>query len=351
MSALPKKVQQKIDAANKLHQDTYGQLDGPELTGVVAEPKIEDASGAPQAAEETLQAVDTADKSVVQNESEEPSASVAQPPEDSTNAEKWEHKYKVLNGKYKAEVPRLQGQVRELSGQISQLQATLSSLEVAKSAEQADAEPAAALLKDDEITEYGAELIDVVKRAAREELAPEVTRLSSENAELKRQLSTFNEGNAKSARQTVYDALNDKVPTWEALNLDTGFLQWLGTLDAYTNRLRSDLLKEAFEANDAARVVVFFEGYLNENAAVSQQQGQTPAKRTAQVDMSTLAAPGKPRGGAAPGTQEGQQTWRQAEISAFYADVRRGKFKNDPKQKLKIEQSINAAVNSNRIVA
>jgi len=360
MSALPREVRRKIKAAEKLHEKAYGTQSAEGTPPAEVSPAPAEATPPveqPAAPEATIETVPPAVQPSIEETPPPASPEVGEtPPDGSTDAQKWEHKYNVLNGKYKAEVPRLQKNVKDLSGQVSQLQSVLSSLESVKPAEAAPPgtpEAATKLLKDEEIEDYGSDLIDVVKRAAREELAPEVNRLELENAELRRQMGTVVETSAVNARQGVYDTLDTQIPNWRELNSDQSYLAWLDTLDAYTNRMRRELLNEAFETNDAARVVAFFKGYLNENAVVSPATEETPAPapRQAQVDMASLAAPGKPRGGSAPGTQEGQQTWRQVEISAFYADVRRGKFKNDPKGKLKIEKSIMAAVNSNRIVA
>jgi hypothetical protein len=66
--------------------------------------------------------------------------------------------------------------------------------------------------------------------------------------------------------------------------------------------------------------------------------------------METLAAPGAPRA-AAPRAPEGKRMWRQKEISAFYRDVQKGKFRGKDSEKHRIEQDIVAAGQDGRITA
>jgi hypothetical protein len=349
MSALPKEVRKKIRQAEKAHATVYGTGETPAEEITPSETTTSEESTTEKVTKDA--ANESASESGTESKTEEvpgeKSSEVA-------SEDKWEHKYNVLNGKYRAEVPRLQTQVKELGNHVSSLQGLISTLEKAKPVE-AETSPLTAtrLLKDDEIVDYGEDMISVVKRAAREEIAPELDRLTAENVELKKMVGRVNETTETTARQAVYTTLDIEVPDWRKLNSDEGFIAWLDTLDAYTNKMRRDLLNEALEANDAARVIVFFEGYLKENATVSTPAEETPTEkpRKASVDMASLAAPGKPRSGGTASTQEGKQTWRQAEISAFYADVRKGAFKNNPEEKVKIEQSIMNAVKHNQIVA
>ncbi len=353
MSALPKAVRKKISAGEKAHAAMYNSGEKPDETAPpVEEPPVKIVEPPADAPPETPPEApaETPPGTPVEAPPAAATASGKEPATPAVDDEKWEHKYKVLNGKYVAEVPRLQKNIKDLGGQVTQLQSVLASIEKATPPETT---PAARLLKAEEIEDYGEDLISVVKRAAREEMSPEMTRLEEENTELRRQMNSTMETSATTARKSVYDTLNEQVPNWEAINTDAEFMIWLDTFDAYTNQQRRVLLNDAFESNDAARVIAFFKGYLKENATVSPPGAteQPPAARTPAVDMASLAAPGKPRGGGSPGTQEGKQTWRQVEIAAFYADVRRGKFKGDPKTKLQLEKSIMDAVSSNRIVA
>lgn len=267
----------------------------------------------------------------------------------------WEQKYKTLQGKYDAEVPRLNTEVKNLQAQLSSLHEVIASLKQPEP----DPKPAAPekpkLLKDEEISEYGADLIEVMRKAAREEFGGELEEVRAENARLKEQLGGVSNHAAETAQNIVYTTLDAQVPNWKELNGDQGFLAWLAENDIYAGSSRHLLLQQAFKEHDAARVVSFFKGYLNEHAAITPTGEETPTPATQEraptVDMSQIAAPGKPRVGGGVSTQDGKRIWRQAEIKAFYADVRRGKYSHDPKTKASLEADIIAAGPEGRIVA
>jgi hypothetical protein len=353
--ALPRKVQARIDEANRLYEAAYKKEEEPKVKPVADEPAKEPlstAEGEPQ--NPPVENENPQKDGGAQSEPAQTAQEDAVTGDEVDESQKWEHKYNVLNGKYKAEVPRLHRTVKELQEQISQLQTVIAGMNTTKAAPSAD-QPVPStssvrrMLKDQEIEEYGEDLIDVIKRAAMEAAMPEIDRLKAENAELQSKLGSVTETFTTNARQKVYDRLDNDIPNWRDINSDEGYLAWLDTLDAYTNRMRRELLNEAFESNDAARVVAFFKGYLNENATVSRAYAEAPTpEKKPKVDMSTLAAPGKSKGGTTPSTQE-PTVWRQSEIAAFYADVRRGKFKNDPQAKERYEASIMDAIKHKRV--
>ena len=97
-------------------------------------------------------------------ESQEPPApqpiidSPPPPQEDS-----WEHRFKVLQGKYNAEVPRFAHENKDLKGRLQSLEDQLEEMKNVK--------PPELLVRPEEIEQYGEGLIDVARRVAREELA------------------------------------------------------------------------------------------------------------------------------------------------------------------------------------
>lgn len=350
---LPKAVREKVKQAQELHDAAYKPPSEGEEPSKAQVPPTEPPADP--------------SKQFKEGENTPPAEpQIAEPPAEPSSGQQalgeggedtaWQHKYNVLNGKYKAEVPRLHKQVKDLSHQVAQLQSLLANMEQAPPAlatASAPAMPADPQIKDQDVEDYGEDLVDLMKRAAHDVVAPEVQRLAQENEQLKSRLGMVTESMSTSARQTVYDELNDKVGEWAVINTSEEFLSWLNTLDPYTGRMKKELLNEAFANNDAARVVAFFKGYLKENALVSTTSDTPPAngQNAPAVDMASLAAPGIARSGAGQGTQEGQETWRQSEISAFYNDVRKGVYKNDPETKARYERSIMDAMKNNRIVA
>ena len=316
---LPAAAQKQVDEANKLHSKIYDEKENetpPEGEGEpTPEPEV-----------------------VVEPEQLSPAAP---PPEAPPVEEDFKHKYDVLQGKYNAEMPRLQDQVRQLEG-------LLAGMQKEQPAPVPEPIEPKTLLTAEEVEDYGSDMIDVVKRAAMEAVSPELERLKNENAELRKGVGGVQNHVMASTRQRMLDSLATAVPTWNTVNTDPEFVGWLQQVDAYSGARRQELLLHAFEQNDTARVVAFFEGYLSENAAVSGGNG-TPAPRTAQVDLNTLVAPGKQREGTPRAQEDDTRRWSNAEISAFYRKVREGKFKSREKDRPKIEQSIIDAAREGRV--
>jgi hypothetical protein len=348
MSALPKAVRAQIEKANQLAQEYHKSLQPADGQPPAADPP----SGEPPATPPTA--------------SGEPPATPPAPPQ-----EGWEQKYKVLQGKYNAEVPRLQKKVQDQDEQLrsfqSQLTATqnlLASLsaqrEPAPAASQPATPPAATkLVKDEEVKEFGADLIDVIRRAAREEMSgllPEIDRRVAPVAQRVDQVAQAAQQVgarvARSDQQTVLALLDQTVPNWQEVNGDPGFLEWLAQVDPYAGRERGDLLQQAYKAHDGPRVVAFFSGYLKEHAAVTPPPAPKPAAAAPapQRTLEQMVAPGTPKTGAA-GTQDGsgKRVWSRKEIGMFYADVQAGRFKGTPEQRKAIEADIFAAQRENRI--
>lgn len=285
----------------------------------------------------------------------------------------WEHKYKVLQGKYNAEVPRLQRQLqeneqllRDMRQQLTNTQTMLASLGPGQSAASQNAappaQPAQRRVKDDEIKAFGPDLYDFIKRASLEAVLPEVERVSAPIAQRLSKAEQAAQGAAKTVNEEavrkLYAYLAQEVPDWEQMNEDQspgGFLAWLGQIDPYAGLPRDQLLAQAYEAHDGPRVVAFFKGFKNENAAVTPQP-QTPAPAPApEEQMMQLVAPGTPKAGPASGAPNdaGKRVWTRNDVQALYAKINEftKKAKPVPQELRALEADLIRAQSEGRIRA
>jgi hypothetical protein len=143
-------------------------------------------------------------------------------------------------------------------------------------------------------------------------------------------------------KQAIAEALTDSVPGWEAINTSQDFLAWLGNRDVFSGKVKRELLTEAFQDGDAARVVGFFKAFQEDSASAP-----APTARTPSVDAGTLVAPGTPRSGSPAEAPGGGRMWTQAEVSQFYADARRGRIPAE--RKAQIEKEIIRAAAEGRV--
>jgi hypothetical protein len=335
-----------IDASAVTASDEAGDESGTE-TGEVAE-SISDGTPNDTRFAESPDITDVTEETVT----EEPSAE-----EITDTGEDYAHKYKTLQGMYNSEKRR----AAELVGRIEGLESMLARLQEVRDTQAAAPEPVTEtdkpLVTEEEIEEYGSDLISVMKRAAREAVQDEFEALKAENQSLKAVIGGVGQKQEMSEREKFYSTLKSEVPSWEKLNDEPGFLQWLDDEDVYAGEPRKALLHRAYEQNDANRVARFFTGYMNENAAVqdatiqAQPQSTEKAAGKGKVSLESLAAPGIGNSGSADNTgQSSGQQWKESDIGAFYEASRQGAYKGREDEYRRTEQQIQAAMNEGRIL-
>jgi len=351
MSALPKAVQKQIEEANRLaEQLNKTRLDGQAPPPEGQAPPANDQGAPPPAA------------------SGEPAKPAETPPAAPAPSEGWEQKYKVLQGKYNAEVPRLQRTVHEQSTAIAELrqqltatQTMLASLGQRQGAAPAAAAPAPAgtgkLVKDEEVREYGEDLTDYIRRVAQDAVLPRVNEqiqpMKQQVEQVRSVAGQVMQRSAQTDQEKMFALLDAQVEGWQQQNEDGQFLEWLQLPDTYSGMKRMDLLKQAYERFDGPRVVAFFKGYRNEHAVVTPPAAAAaPAQAAPQRKLEDFVAPGTARVGAT-GAQDGagKRIWTQAEIKQFYDECSAGKYRTPSGQERKkqIEADIFAASREGRV--
>src|SRR5215472_3744169 len=111
----------------------------------------------------------------------------------------------------------------------------------------------ASYLTQEDVQNFGHELLDVATRAARHALGPELQELREENQDLQAQLNS-------AAKIAIDQYLDANVPSWWQINADEEFHRWLLLPDTFSGVIRDRLLKDAARAGDAPRVANFFRG-------------------------------------------------------------------------------------------
>lgn len=306
--AIPRKVKEAAEKAEALYQQVYAPPAEPTEPEQTPEPEPAPADppqdDQPQATEPPAQAPTQQDP----------------PAED-----KWEHKFKVIEGKYKAEVPRLAAQVRELSQRVEALSAENEELKSRPS------EPAQTLISPEDREKYGDDLLDVIKRAAKEEVGAK----EAEIALLKKQLESISSTTAKQSEVSFYDRLGQLVSDWPVINDDPTFHEWLDEYDELTGKRRQDLLSEAENSKDADRVARFFTKWKAQQESSKATTQQALASQTVPDSKPVVKPPA------------GKRFFSRAEIADFYARARRGEI--GQKELVAMEAEIHAASIEGRV--
>lgn len=310
--SLPRQVAEAEATANRLHEELLRRQQ-PEG----AKP----AAGAEQTAQvkEPEQTVDAPSNGLGASTDPQPDGSQDTPKGDDT----YEHRFKVLQGKYNSEVPRLSSENKELKATLKSVQEQLDELKVAKSAEP--------LVKQEEIDEYGEGLIDVARRIAQEELAKKDAAIKK----LEAKLDALEGMTTKTVEKDFFSSLKDKVDDWEKINAEKSFHKWLDESDELTGMRRQDLLSQAEQARDADRVAKFFKAF--KKTSTKQVADSTQALETQVAPSNTKASP----------TPPSKKLWMRSEIAEFYRRVRSGQVAD--KDVVAIEADIHAASIEGRV--
>ena len=231
----------------------------------------------------------------------------------------YEQRYRTLQGKYDSEMRALREIVATQQSTMDKLiERGPSSVAPAPAVEQSPTEFLKSLgVSEKELEDYG-ELLPIVARMAQNMIKPTAAKLEAELTRVRAAAGTVANAQVKSARESLFATLDQRIPNWRLVNEDENFLAWLDQVDIFSGSTRRQGLTKAFENLDSARVVAIFEAYVREDSVSRSTSGPT-------VDRETLIAPGVPRGGAAeaPGGATGRRIWSESEIKDFYSRVRR----------------------------
>lgn len=280
----------------------------------------------------------------------DPSQPQPDPPQPEPQPDNWEHRYLSMKGRFEQSqttIGSMQQQMQELGDELMRTQRLITQ---PQQRPQPQAQPQR-LLTDADTQTYGPELIDVIQRAAREAVAPDLQNVSQQVRQTSQRV-------AETAQGAVYNQLRSEVPDWQTINTSPRFKMWCGLPDLYSGQVRGQLLKAAFQAADAPRVIAFFKGFLDEEVATGQvvpvpqpQPGVQTPPRQAAVALDTLAAPGraKPATGNSNAGAADKPVFTRAQIASFYDAVRKGQYAGRAPEKATLEAAIFAAQNDGRV--
>lgn len=249
----------------------------------------------------------------------------------------WEQRYRVLQGKYDAEVPQLHRRVHGLEANLNEAVERLN-----KVSEQRTPEPPKATDPQD-VENFGADLVNFVGRIAGQAVANAMPQfqaktemLEAQIGQLVKQLEGTHQQVAQSSEQLFFSNLSKLVPTWEQINADQGFLTWLAEADPVYGVPRQQALIAAQRALDVNRVAAVFNAY-----AVPRQPAPAPDPLANQVSPKSSATPTP-----APVSKP---IIKQGDVTKFYDDLRRGVYRGNDAEAQRIEQIINTALAEGRV--
>lgn len=274
------------------------------------------------------------------------------PPQLSPEAELEIHRVRSEEGRKRAKIEQ---QLLAAADRMAMLENTVAELQRAQAAPPAPPPAPVQLVTEKERDEFGAEMLDVMGRRARETISPELAELRAMMGTLEQKVTGTQRATVQNAREGMLSKLSEQLPEWQQINVRPEFKAWLALPNPYADGSRHSALLRAFEQNDTGRVLNFFNGFISELAA--QDPADTPAPAPATLPappkpgLETLAAPGRARTSAQPNAPAEKQIITTADVNAFYAAVRQGMYRGREAEKEALEQELFAAQREGRVRA
>lgn len=326
--SIPKQVLDAAKKAEKAHKEAYEKntdepaLDtpktSPEETPVVeAEPPI---SEVPVVTQEGLP--DAPPVAPVETEPEpqptEPEAEPEPPKED------WEQKYKVLQGKYNAELNEMRNTLADMRMAYTEMfENNRRMREEMESLRSPTPEPPEPTYQDyfsvKEIQGYLDAGYDETQLNMMAKLAHRIAQ--KEASQYGDTISNVQQTMTQTREQRFWSTLDEKVPDWRTWNEDRGFMASLDApISPYINMTKRQAFNEAYQNRDGSTIAQFFSDYKEQiNAATAQPQHSAPATPKAQPHVQP------PRGPNAPPPKT-PKVYSAGEIQQIYRDAARGKY-------------------------
>ena len=307
--ALPQALQDANEKANELiRQQSEGQKSTPD-TGTTEDPKSQ--AQQPQ-----------------ENRTPEP------PQQQQSDSEQtWEHKYRVLQGKYNADTKKLNEQLQEAQkrSQDPSLQHRLQSLETENSQlkqqleQQQQASQSSGELKLNQtlVDEYGEDFARAIAEQSSAGSSDLINQLTQKISTLESKLNQTEQATNETAGNMRMRELNAELSKhnidFEQVNTDPMFHDWLSAIDDASGEQRNTLMNNAFQRGDINRTAYFFKAF---KAQEGSNFNNNPL--SSHVDV-TSRAPSDAAGD--------DNVWTKAQMDKLYADRRAGKLTDAEFQK------------------
>ncbi len=247
-----------------------------------------------------------------------------QPPEDAG----LQHKYDVLEGKYRAETKRLSDMLSDTMAEVSDLKSQITQLKKSKSTE---TEPEDETAEEDLKAQYPA-LYKGLLAIARKEARSMVKDTDSKVDDVIQQ-------GEKARRLDYYNQLAKIVPAWEKLNAHPVFIRWLKERDEFSGTTRDNLITAAFNRFDYETTAKFFNAFIKEKGIKTRQNIDADEENIA-PDTSGRGRPNRPAG---------TPTFTRAQVAKFYQDRAQGRFNGTDEDARKLESRIMQAVREGKV--
>ena len=285
--ALPEAIQRQVDEAEALEKELYGQE--------------QDSNAEPVTPVETAEVVETKEPELQTEVT--PAPEIKAKPGREDDVEYWKARANTLYGMNQQQAYELQqvkGQVQELSQEVMR----------SRTQEQAPTQTS----KDTDAETFGEDLVEAMDRRAeqmaKQLVAREVGQLQAYIQQLEGKLGVVDQHVADNVQDRFSNTLTKLVPDWESINVNQGFLNWLGEVDPVYGVPRQAALDSAAQNMDANRVASIFLEYNKLTGKQVQNQQREVVRKELERSVGPSTAP------ATTAPPQAGRIWTMAEFEA-----------------------------------
>ena len=222
----------------------------------------------------------------------------------------------------------LQNQIDTLSLKLAQLTSTSN-------------DPLKDIITDDDVINIGEEAIDVIKRVTKQASEASTAPLQDEIKKLKMEKIQEQKRLAEERHKVAYNRflinLEEIVPDYATINLDSKFKEFMEGYDDLTGESRLASFRQAEEYLDAQRVADFFLTFKESQPRSKKEkleENMTPtASNATEVTKSKTV-----------------ETFTARQVEDFFNDIARGVYRNRQKEANELEARISKAYIEGRII-
>lgn len=272
MVKLPEAIQRQVDEAEALEREMY---------------QSEQDSGTESAQEQQV-----AESQTVEAETPEPQTETVQPvqqPSREDDARYWRSRYDTVQGMISAQSAQFTEQLRASNERIQTLTSELERIKQVQPTQQ---------VNDNDAETFGEDLVSAIDRRAAEKarqmVSSELQPIQAYVRQLEERLGVMGAQVTATQNETFETRLARAVPDFEKINVDPGFLNWLGEVDPVYGVPRQAALDAAAQSNSAERVATIFNAYKQLTGKQVNEQQRIQNRQ----ELERQTAPASTRGAA-----------------------------------------------------
>lgn len=267
-------------------------------------------------------------------------------PVNTDSEQTWEAKYKVLQGKYNAEVPQLRDEIKTLKQQVesqpapvdvSEYQKQINDLQSRLDAKESQPETSQEDVDDYISNEYGPEFAAAIQNMIKRQ-SPQAQAPNDDVNQLRQKVDDIERTNQQSQQEmkvsTLKQTLKAQGIDFEQTDTDPLFHDWLAKEEGQTGQPRSVFMNNHFANGDIAKTAAFYTAFKAQERSSFQDN---PLNN--HVDVSG--------NNGAPDTGSSSEIWTGDDISRLYEDHRTKRITQA--QFEEYEQSLNRAMQEGRV--